>query len=251
MNDETWPDYFLEMFDEIFGSKTTKRPRILRSSLASLSILAIITFVWLINDFSNIKYSFEGTISSLLWMFAITYAITINIIGDYFSLWETRFIVSRMKKGGHKRRLLLLFSDFVASMIIFFVGLVIGTVIVNSYLPQLGTSDGWYNDTVSTLIEIFVEISEGVIILSHQDEFWNIFGIFLYTTFFTSIWVWAFQIGLTLWPILKWLRKLLDVDEYPVGSAMTIGGAVLGLATFAITLAIAVLVGTEANIGSQ
>ncbi len=62
----------------------------------------------------------------------------------------------------------------------------------------------------------------------------DVFVIFFYTTLFTSVWVWLFMLGGVLWPLFTWLRGVLRVDKFPVGSAMAIGGVFGGLVVTAL-----------------
>ncbi len=62
----------------------------------------------------------------------------------------------------------------------------------------------------------------------------DVFVIFFYTTLFTSVWVWLFMLGGVLWPLFTWLRGVLLVDKFPVGSAMAIGGLFAGLVVTAL-----------------
>ena len=46
--------------------------------------------------------------------------------------------------------------------------------------------------------------------------------------------IWLFMLGGVLWPVFTWLRGVLGVDKYPVGSAMAIGGVFGGLVVTAV-----------------
>ena len=227
-----WPDPFIELFDRLFYSERKGRPKFWRSVLASCLVMVIITVAWLYRQPSAIEL-----INAVSWPVIgvlTTYAVCINLLGDYFSLWETRAVLLRMAKRRDGRgRILLLLFDGLASALIFVAGLILGSVVflffwslpdgivdVLTLVKIVGSGVG---ETISSLFR------EGGIFLSDPGHGGSVLGIFLYTTFFTSVWVWTFLIGVLLLPLLKQLWSIFNVEKHPVGAAMCVGGAFFGL----------------------
>ncbi len=239
-----WPGFFIAQFDGLFLSGANQRPRFSRSVVASCVAMAFITGAWVAVQVS--RHGSIGDLSDLAWgdlVMLTPYAVCINLMGDYFSLWETRLILGQMAnlRSARMRALLLLF-DALASALIFFVGLVLGSAGFTALWLLLGGhvpgDETWIGMLYSVTRETFsLLFSDCGIFLSGPDRYGTVLGIFLYTTFLTSVWVWAFLIGVSLLPILK-LWKIFNVKKYPVGAAISIGGAVLGLSIIVIGLAL-------------
>ena len=82
----------------------------------------------------------------------------------------------------------------IASMAIYAVGLTLGRLVGGS----------WY--------DVFHEvIFNHTLLLSNPDELTNFFGVLFYTTMSTSIWLWVYLCGLTVWPFLTFLRNVLGI----------------------------------------
>ena len=225
INRNSWPEHFLHVHDIVFLPTPKGRPRVSRSLIVSFMTLLVVFLAWVFSDFANTTSSLEG-----LAIVFILYALSFNMLMDFVSHWETRIIIVLMAKT--KRawiRVLFLLLDVVASIMIFLVGLVLGTLIFVAVLVLLGGSslDDTYIGTVSmTVQEVF--FSYGWIFL--DDSGLNFFGVFFITTFFTSIWIWAFLLGVSLWPFIIWLKSAQDPKAHPYRVVMTIGGVCIGLA---------------------
>lgn len=131
----------------------------------------------------------------------------------------------------------LLLADLVATMLIYGVGLVLGTflwmalfMILLEEIPSLGdigTIQEAVFDLVHSVLNVLI-VDRGLMFCgSEQMDF---FSIFFYTTLFTSVWVWVFMLGIKLWPLFTWLSgSVLNINSRPVGALTTIGGVFLGL----------------------
>ena len=212
---------FFTMFNRLFDPKETGRPQFWRASLASISILL---FMFLIAVLADVGIITNFGLGDFI-IFLIFFAVPINIIGDYFSLWETRIVIGRMASAGRrKRQALLLLLDLVASVIIYFLGLALGTMVIVLLFP---------NGNLSSFLDVYTRIVIQMFSLDflafNIDKEYVFFAICFYTTLLTSVWAWAFMLGATLWPLCKRMESVLDTQKFPVGVIMTIGGIPLSL----------------------
>lgn len=231
---------FLPLFDRLFDPNGTGRPRFWRSVLASCLVLSGLSIMWafLWPERAASVFSVRETPSLLIMI--VPLAVGINLIGDIFSLWETRFVVGRMAVSRGSCQAVLLLADLVATMLIYGVGLVLGTFLWMALLMILVRGLGGMGE-----IGEIGEIAEGVFDLVHSilnvlivdrglmfcgPEDMDFISIFFYTTLFTSVWVWVFMLGIKLWPLFTWLSgSVLNINSRPVGALMTIGGIFSGL----------------------
>ena len=248
MRDQNPAELFIFLFDRIFDPSGSGRPRIGRSVAASLITLALMLCVWwawwperadaiLATLFSQDQSSLQETslpIRAAVGLGAV--AIGANIIGDVFSLWETRFVLGRMVGARPWVQLTLLVCDAIATFLMYFVGLIIGfailwvialaTTVLDTRFGFLTTLQ-WFVDTVVGAVFL-----QGGLIFSGSDNVdfpVDFFAIFFYTAFFTSFWVWVFFLGVKFWPRLKKVGNLLNVYVHPLGAAMTLGAVFFGL----------------------
>lgn len=240
---------FLGPFDRVFDSRDTGRPRISRAALASCLVLGTFLFLgalcW-VGDANNAFARITDRSAFPEWsgiFAALAFAIGTNLVGDIFSLWETRFILGRMAVASPKLQALFLLLDLVATVLIYCIGLVLGAYIALIFELFQGNTTlecilnpsfvyGWVEFTVSETYSKLI-FDRGLLFLGPRSSY-DLFSVYFYTALSTSIWVWMFFLGIKLWPSLSRVGRLLDVDRAPVGVAMTIGGLFFG---FAITLA--------------
>ena len=119
--DDNWPTLFLYMFDRLFDPKENGRPRVWRSALASLLVLTTLLVVWAVL-LPERATAVVGWIESnwLRVFFFIGFGAAINIVGDFFSLWESRLVIGRMAAApGAIRKAAFLLLDLIATVAIF------------------------------------------------------------------------------------------------------------------------------------
>ena len=150
--------------------------------------------------------------------------VLVNLIPDYLSLLETRLIIKWMSKNTtFFRILILLILDIIATALIYF-------IIVLLILPIF-----IYVEKETSLKEIF---SESLIAffsaLTFSDKNNSIWSVFLYSTFFTSIWVWLYALSGFLERIvnqskmiLNFLKDHLSIEDKPLRSMGFISGIIL------------------------
>ena len=242
--DDDWPTLFLTMFDRLFDPKGNGRPRFGRSAAASMLVLTALFVAWvvLVPERAEEAITFEnlGYVVTIALGIALFVVLPINIVGDFFSLWESRFVIGRMAVApGTIRIAAFLLLDLIATVIIFVAALAVGTFWIVLFFGLAG------NLGFAEILEIAIReriffsrlidlTTGGGLLFSHEIWFVHLLALVAYTTLFTSVWVWLFMLGGVLWPLFNWLRGVLGVDKFPVGSAMAIGGLFGGLVVTAL-----------------
>ena len=225
---------FLPLFDRLFDPNGTGRPRFWRSVLASCLVLSVLSILWTLHWPERAADAFQEWSPPILLIWIVPFAVGINLIGDFFSLWETRFVVDRMAVSRRSCQAVLLLADLVATMLIYGVGLVLGAflwiallMILSGEIPSLGEIGEIVFGFVHSALN-FLIVDRGLMFCSPEQM--DYFSIFFYTTLFTSVWVWVFMLGIKLWPLFTWLSgTVLNINSRPVGALMTIGGIFSGL----------------------
>ena len=236
-----WPEVFISLFDRMFSSGDSGRPAFWRSALASCIAFSAVTVIFVINRISiNGEIFGDVGISWSLLVLLFPYVVAVNVVGDHFSLWQTRFVLGLMiERRSSRSRLFLLVLDAVASALIYFFSVIAGSALFLGILVLAGgqmsffEEGSWMYHFLSLTGEVFSELLQnGGLTFSNPDNFGNFFGILLYTTLVTSVWIWAFLVGIIILPIFFRLWNVFKVKENPVGAAMCTGGVAIGLLTF-------------------
>ena len=219
-----WPMTFIAVFDGIFGKKHLSWRCIRRSCIASFVAVLILTLFWYAihsDDFYSIV-----SVTSPKRFIPIYLLITVlfNPIPDYFSLLETRWIIGKIKNTNSTKKILYFLAlDIVATVSIFLIGMIISLFLLIHILPFIfkDYSSLTYLETLSHyLSELYYSITLNS---EHGNDI--TVGVWLYSTFFTSIWVWIYFISGTIIKILvsfaklfDYVRKIIDIDRNPLRS---------------------------------
>ena len=191
--------------------------------MASTMAVVVMTFIWAATN----NASWQSCITSPEGIrIIIPICVALNFIPDYISLIETRWILSRAIPGRLKGLIMLLVLDVVITGVIILIPFVIIAVIV---YPT------WQEG-----LQFLVSIVEQGIRLQWTWEGLVTPGIFLYSTYFTSVWFYLFllssiiiRIAFLLGRIGNKLMAVLDVEEKPFQS---MGIIAMGLTTIVFTL---------------
>lgn len=207
-----WPRLFLDLFDALFNTSPKGYPSFLRSCVASTSFLAVMVAIWAALRPQELKEFLEliteergGPISLPIAVFVL--AITMNIFGDYVSLIETRWVLTKLIASSWIRKLVWMAIDLVLTLIIFCMALSLaeGFIVIALTLSILDDiiSDLSLFEFLSfffSLIGFAIQgglrtVFEDGVFLSNGGGKNITFGIFMYTTYFTSLWIALFFFG--------------------------------------------------------
>ena len=216
-----WPQTFAEVFDSIFTETHLSWKCFRRSCLASLIAVAIMTML-----FTALNPEWRlPSLHTLLEIALLT--ILLNFLPDYLSLLETRYILRSMGSTRSTPPLvLLLIIDAILTCYIFAV-LGFG----GARVLLLGWTSGSFNGSLT-----LEEFREFLAIWSSLFRLENPVGVFLWSTFFTSLWLWLYALAGLLVRLSKpltqgidSLRDRLKVEERPLYSIGLVAGAITAL----------------------
>lgn len=199
---DNWIEHFCIIFDNVFGhNRLGIRCFLVSSFFSLLSVLATYILFEYVFDILTLRAPFGLEIWEV-----VAIGAAINIIPDYLSLLETRWLLERFR---NVRSLVLqvgwLFIDILLT------GLIIG-VFITIYLFVTDQP----NVTIIELLAIF-----------------SVYSIFFFSTFLTSVWAWIFC--LSTWFVRFFNRlglpKVLDVQEKPGNQIALIGGTICFVCT--------------------
>lgn len=226
---ETWPTIFADLFDHVFGKKHDTFRCFSRSSFASLISVGVVILIWV--QVSPEDLSMSPAKLNFRNIFGLSiFFIGVNIITDYISLLETRYVIQWMSqiKSGLKFLALLLFDTLVTALIFLFglVMMILGAIITSKFFPGLGPNIQFFPIFVDWITHGIARFPGGL------GPSPNIL-IFFYTTFFTSVWVWLFALAWgamrlvgRIQPGIQFLIWALPVEEYPIRSISMVLGTV-------------------------
>lgn len=158
---------FNNLFDAIYGKYFFSWNRVFRSAISSILAISITQLIVgtektgldIESIFSDFQYS--------LFIFLVYFSI--NLVADYVSLLETRWVLGKACDSRFIRILLLMILDLILTSVIFF----LVTCLVAQTLEVIGGNSFW---------RIVITPKEFISFLG-----WDEFGIYFTSTFFTSI----------------------------------------------------------------
>lgn len=177
-----WITNFSTVFDSVFGEKHFTWKCFTRSSIASICAMIIMQLFWIFYDPEAAKAFFNKDNLSIFVVVQVILFITINIIPDYFSLLETRTIL-RWMPDNQLSVITLLLIDLLFTTLIALLSLV---ATYSAYIIYVGGE--------IKIIDI-VYIKDSAIQFKPFITSGYTPGVFFYTTFLTSIWIWLYIIS--------------------------------------------------------
>ena len=250
------PKLFIEIFDGLFRTRSKLRPSLPRSIIASISTTLVIAMLWAVSPQFKAQDIGQITVEADVAVVLIILFISINVAGDFFSLWLSRYLIGRMSTVRKLCRSMgYLMVDFLSSIAIFivflFVGALFGALLLSYYFRNDTSILSVETDqpirevfgdvitlSLETTIEGTQELLEGGLLFCSEVITIDILAIFFFTTLLTSIWVWIFIMGVSFWPLLTSIRSVLRVRKYPIGSATMIGSVALCILVTIVLVAV-------------
>lgn len=179
-NNDGWPHFFCQLFDETFGEKYWSRKCIFRSTLASvLSVLVM----WIMFEGFDLRERASPDPVSIFSVLLV--ALLVNALADYVSLIETRTILQHIHRvQSIYGQLFVLMAD----------AIITGVIILFALWVFVKTP--WHDGG-----EFSIELILGA---------FSTLSIFFFSTFITSIWTWLYI--LSTWSIRLFRRQIKDSD---------------------------------------
>ena len=190
-----WPQTFASVFDQVFTNKHLSLRCLLRSVIASFASLIVVLLGWWLLAPEQLEdlFSTHALPSVFLMM------VFLNLLPDYLSLLESRWFiqwVSKVQSGAFTLVMLLLDAVITLGIFVSF-SWVIMKLFGTERLPdfQEYTRFSW----------------EGL-------HFKQTIGVFVQTTFFTTIWIWLYILSGLIIKIVAPLREWLNIEQKPYQS---------------------------------
>jgi hypothetical protein len=205
---ESIPAQFLVLFDRLFGERHLTWRCFARSAIASTLMVWIVSLLWAVR---HPPPSVWGAAELLFNMTVV--AIVFNLVPDYVSLLETRYLLSRAERSG--RIWMLLLVDLLATGFLGFGGYLAGYLVFGGS-PERSWSFVW--QLVSFRPILSFDLSGGAV--------YNLpLGFYFYSTFFTSAWLWLYALSVLASRVLVrmnqgvgFLLRATDVEYQPFGA---------------------------------
>lgn len=230
-------------FDRIFGENPKSFAFFGRAMLTSIVIL-IVLFIphETINTVRGQSLT-EGASDVHL---IIIWLILTNIISDYISLLETRYMMRKMKSL-HSNLTLIITLDILFSLAIFFVIYYLCYIGVVTYMLSSRLIEPFSLAELISALNPAQLMNETLFnIANGRDKYYfmgfeissgqAILFLPLVTNFFTSLWLWALAIGTfsirILWllkSIMAFAKYALPIDDKPIRSIGIAGSVMIGI----------------------
>lgn len=208
-----WKSTFGDIFDGVFSDKHWSWRCFWRSSLSSLLAVIALTLVWVSTDPVGVENTTKWLTKPEVVLILLS-PVIFNLLPDYLSLLETRFVLKKLGGPGHNFAFIVL--DLVFTFLIATVTFFLGVFILSSL------EDGRL-DWTSFILSSEVFFSEVLVFRSRVIDI--PISVFFYSTFLTSIWIWLYICGVgvlralqTLGRSTRFLHAVLDIDKKPLKS---------------------------------
>jgi len=214
----SWPATFAAAFDNIFGERHFTWRCFFRSCIASLIAVVIVTCIWgaLHPDQFSAFFQTDEWYERIGALFIL--GATINFIPDYISLLETRYVIRRISDDPSIGRALVFLAIDVAATTAILLGGIILVSIIGVFLTEGSVSVGEFIEAAQIgFPELLIEE-----ILPLSSDSPPSIGIFFYSTFFTSVWVWLYALSGAIVKLVtylgvgvKYFKRFFDIDNQP------------------------------------
>jgi hypothetical protein len=205
--------------DALFGKSILSMRSFFVSVLCSVFALIFLSLIWFSKDeriFGILRA--EGIVRQMPYLFVF-----LNILPDYLSVIETRFLLRLSRHISNFFGLLsILFADLLAKLLIYTAGWYVWIMFV--VLPGM-TSNEFHRSYFKLFGEVLEQVSSfGPKFVNGGDTFYfpSFLAIFAYTTLLSSVWIWLYVLAIGITQIAKradsvWnpAKIWLDLDEKP------------------------------------
>lgn len=209
---------FADLFDKVFTTRHFSWRCFFRSCIASLASIAVVTVIRcaIYHDFGD----YFGGFGSRTSIFFLIIVLVLNLGPDYCSLLESRWVINRIRNADAIQTIAWLTLDLIATPLIWSSAFVLVNVIALLF----------YWDSTLSEVGGFVAHIPSHLWLSLKaklewpsDMLFPMLGVSLYSTFFTTLWVWLYVSSRALFRLLDCLKinlsavsRYLDVDTEPI-----------------------------------
>ena len=168
---ETWPIIFADLFDHVFGKRHATWKCFRRSSVASIIGVVVMTLIWAqvrpetLREFLTNLYFEQGAAFVMI-------TTGLNLIPDYFSLLETRYVIRWMgqTQSGFKILAFLAF-DVLATTLIFLTGIVLSVLVLSIFISASQGAQ-YFGKIVDEMLSGFFSelVTRGIVLAASEKE---------------------------------------------------------------------------------
>ncbi|WOF73684.1 hypothetical protein QMT40_001319 [Parvibaculaceae bacterium PLY_AMNH_Bact1] len=237
-SDSIWYETFTNSLDDFFGKRNVAIGgfsftllRLRRTALLSVFCVTALSVVYLAIHQQEMESLTHGYGIPVLTAGLVVAALFVNIPTDYISVMQTRWFLAKLNPARQGTRTMwrkfafLLFADFFASAIIYFVLFtLLANVIDVVSRVSLGTElmvVAPASEVVWNLLSDFASIPSVVVAFFEGDGTAGLTGAFLLSTALTSVWLWIYIIGVSTVRLagyyigfLGWLNIHFEIDRH-------------------------------------
>lgn len=246
--DNNWLTALGHLIDNLFGKNPFSWRFVLRSFIASI---AFITASWIL--YTAVGGGFSAPDFDDIEGFAFVWGVCflVNLVGDYFSLLVSRKIIQWMTLKPRPARLFrLLTLDTVLSLLIASSTIFVQSFYLNTLFDTLGHRGitlAHFRQPLGAVITFYQGYSCSI---SHTRSVHHIpfctdaatpYGIYFYSSLFTSLWVWLYFLGGIVVRMLTKMRRLwevicpyLDIETKPLTAIGRIAALLVGVGYCAV-----------------
>lgn len=202
--------YFGEVFNALFTERHWSVACVVRSCIASIISLLIISLITLSLSAESSTLYDQSVFTLSVQVFLI--GLGLNLIPDYFSLMETRWVLTKMDGAHGFKQLLWILFDFIVSIGIFMMPvIIILTLPVNGTTAPLWEFMGVYEEDLLSRLDLRTDdiaLSTKVFLffdnlLALNKTSFLLFFICILTTVLTSVWIWIYFVAALFFKHIK------------------------------------------------
>ena len=253
-------EFFIHHFDRIFCPARRLRPRFWRCAIFSVATVLMVSALWVIVAVLAVPRTLKGSLELLLppdvdWtsgpmaeqvLLFVLLVFLFNVCGDYLSLWETRFVLERLRYVRSTVVQIVLWTlDIFATVSLFFGIHVISLFCVPIILHVFHGRDvsGYFwlllsNNLANLLTPSVGRLTKYFLFSGHPTS--DVISVCFYTTLATTAWAGCSILVTRSWLTVRLIGDLLDVQRHPFGS-LTAAVLVLVLAVLLVILSVSLL----------
>lgn len=234
----SWNQFFLELFSRFFGSKHLSLKCVTRSFTLSFGIITGILLVFTVRRVLTGESTIDSETSNF---YPFGLALACGIVADYFSLWKTRFILTRINLFSNWFvALAAVIGDFLATTLILEIMYSIAMILDEIFIALWFDAGLFPLGPAALHAALFAKIILFGGVLEYPPKF-DSMGAWLYVAaLLTSAWLWVYLLvayGMRGFGVLlRWiapLSKFMDFENHPVRTigyvAATISAVVVGV----------------------
>ena len=205
IKEDHWARHFCAFFDQVFGKRHLTWQCFRRSSVASLTaVIALYLLFGEVFGLLDVRTADGLALGQVLLIGA-----AVNIVPDYLSLLETRWVLRQMQRV----RSVAGQAAVLAADLVFTAAIIAGAIAL-------------------------FRLAIGAPALSAVEmlAFFSAYALFFYSSFLTSVWSWLYCLSTLLLRLFTRtpLRHGLDVETKPVAQVALVGGGLVLMASLAL-----------------